>query len=303
MLYVGLYDHANGFVAIPPYRSGQFGQNARQWQLLHAHPSQSHHTDQGNSDEYVTEDDKSYLYESRNPTIQIRAIRTFRFSSPRSPRTESRNPTIQIRAIRTVRRRPELRVARESRNPTIQIRAIRTSRGPTATAAGKPCRNPTIQIRAIRTSSREPPTRAQRRSPVAIPPYRSGQFGPTYVEGPNGGYAGEVAIPPYRSGQFGQRPLQVTDSARLKVPSAVTSRKCSSLRCHRLDFLLLSRIVTRSSSSGSVSGRYLRAKMAKAVWHDFCQACFLPSPPTARSPVVKESSTTPACPDASLRSA
>ena len=241
-------------VAIPPYRSGQFGRG-RAGSRRAAAPggSQSHHTDQGNSDRYC----RGRLRRPR-PQVAIPPYRSGQFG--------------HCTATGGCATKSRLR-----RNPTIQIRAIRTRSTPTA-----------LPLPGRKSQS-----------------HHTDQGNSDWDQGLRavGKVPEKVAIPPYRSGQFGQRPLQVTDSARLKVPSAVTSRKCSSLRCHRLDFLLLSRIVTRSSSSGSVSGRYLRAKMAKAAWHDFCQACFLPSPPTARSPAVKESSTTPACPDASLRSA
>src|SRR3954464_12101708 len=97
---------------------------------------------------------KLLLSESRNPSVQIRAIRTWIQINPLEHKTLRRNPSVQIRAIRTVLGRgaegggaivaiPQYRSGQfgrllpvtssaswslRSRNPSVQIRAIRTGR-------------------------------------------------------------------------------------------------------------------------------------------------------------------------------
>ena len=167
----------NQKVAIPPYRSGQFGLSVRK--DVHAIDLERRNpTIQIRAIRTKRRNKQLTVFVSRNPTIQIRAIRTPIQPINSGLRFICRNPTIQIRAIRTkARSRKTAPRTQKSRNPTIQIRAIRTRFLCTGFQATSARRNPTIQIRAIRT--RVCCRSCQDSSNgVAIPPYRSGQFGP-----------------------------------------------------------------------------------------------------------------------------
>jgi len=62
-------------VAIPPYRSGQFrGKKDMMKKMGPKKKSQSHHTDQGSSEEVRQPRNRRSSGSSRNPTIQIRAV-------------------------------------------------------------------------------------------------------------------------------------------------------------------------------------------------------------------------------------
>ncbi len=61
-------------VAIPQYRSGQFRDGKPMWWWGTAFMSQSHSTDQGNSEECSDTNTAIIANTSRNPTVQIRAI-------------------------------------------------------------------------------------------------------------------------------------------------------------------------------------------------------------------------------------
>ena len=166
--------------------------------------SQSHHTDQGNSEASLCSWAPPVSASSRNPTIQIRAIPRRFTRSQREDSPKSRNPTIQIRAIPRVGISETKSASHSrSRNPTIQIRAIprtdletflrmtdqksqshHTDQGNSEDGA-KYCAN------------------ADPGKYVAIPPYRSGQFRGGFIFALATGLMwGSVAIPPYRSGQF-----------------------------------------------------------------------------------------------------
>ena len=146
--------------------------------------SQSHHTNQGNSDFIVNCDQRGGGHEeSLNPTIRIRAIPTGsgRFASSGYGQ-ESLNPTIRIRAIPTLAMAAATYFLHWSRlNPTIRIRAIPTESGALEDYLDSIAR-------------------------VSIPPYESGQFR-HWRTAPACSKFLIVSIPPYESGQFRRQAL------------------------------------------------------------------------------------------------
>jgi len=194
----------SSFVAIPQYRSGQFGHN---YTLPDAtlnvdQKSQSLSTDQGSSDR-----DAGRIHPPIPRNVAIPQYRSGQFGhlydllAQDGAADKRRNPSVQIRAVRTYTN--SLGKAAEP----AQSQSLSTDQGssdpskagsyPRLTISG---RNPSVQIRAVRTPDAN--TELTAPADVAIPQYRSGQFG--LNSGSRQAVYLEVAIPQYRSGQFGR---------------------------------------------------------------------------------------------------
>src|SRR5882724_803744 len=87
--------------------------------------SQSHRTDQGSSDANSSQRLTDKIFQSRNPTVQIRALPTVSVSSRWRPSLKRRNPTIQIRAVLTVEAGYLVGRLQKSQS-TVQINAVPT---------------------------------------------------------------------------------------------------------------------------------------------------------------------------------
>ena len=127
----------------------------------------------------------------------------------RGPRVRARagNPIIQIRAIRTLSRR-----STRSRGPCVAIPPYKSGQfGRKVARQGVSPEHHQVAIPHTdqgNSDGRSSSTvRRRSSSRVAIPPYRSGQFGPLNKQEFNfiSRRVQKVAIPPYRSGQFGRR--------------------------------------------------------------------------------------------------
>src|SRR6185295_13491138 len=162
-------------VAIPPYRSGQFRQDdgADAYAIVRLPRSQSLRTDQVSSD-------GASGHQVPFCRLTSQSLRTDQVSSDLDgrpslrPRPASRNPSVQIRSVPTGTPGRDLQVPARSRNPSVQIRSV-----PTAMR----CRSlaQTIRSQSLRTDQVSSDHEVERvpnpfGHPVAIPPYRLGQF-------------------------------------------------------------------------------------------------------------------------------
>jgi hypothetical protein len=231
--------------------------------------SQSLRTAQGNSD--ITGTSRSFYWRSRrNPSVQLRAIRTS--SSPWDTpayTNQRRNPSVQLRAIRTkdetddpqpLEKSQSLRTAQgnsddrhliAARVTAPESQSLRTAQGnsdrsrPNGRSRGRKHRNPSVQLRAIRTF-------LDRSRGNVI-----------YVF---------VAIPPYSSGQFGLRASQALDSRPLSRPFWITSEIRLAFHLRTSTFHLAPLRLHAWIHWGYGPSDNLPVKMAFRAWHDSWRA-------------------------------